>query len=362
MSSSVRTSRTTSSSSGSYSTLMSTTNDSTTTSKTNASSLLEDIGQQQQLLEEQSHKLDKLLRKIEKYEIASIELSHENENFKQKLESLEYANKLNTKKLEELERDTNTHLLKKELELAEFLHAQRDYYERKLSDCQAKLAKNKSVLSDLEASLESIKSELCDVNSHTCEKNDALISEYNESLRQAELNKARLDYLNVNLANLDKHLLERLDQIELLEREFSYLKNSEPNPQVISQQEAADEDTFNEEVDVDYDCLTPPNHQKQRAIKATTDNDSCCSTISNSSCSSSSSDFLAPFLLKRASLQLSESELSASREEQCSAKNNELYLNKEQLQYTLSESDCPNVHFNGLDINSSFEFDDIHYF
>lgn len=207
--------------------------------------LLDDINKQQKMLEEQSFKLDKLLKKIERYEIANIQLSQENESFKAKLENLETVNRMNTKKLNELERETNGNVLKKEVELSEFLKAQRDYYERKLADCKVKLDKKKGLLSDLEVQYEELRANFCflieredseisyddylgmnELDNYIDEAKKKLLvesniyDEFNEAIKQAELNKARFEYLQVGSANLDRYLNEKKGLIEQLEKEY----------------------------------------------------------------------------------------------------------------------------------------------
>jgi hypothetical protein len=197
--------------------------------------LLDDINKQQTMLEEQSFKLDRLLKKIERYEIANIQLSQENESFKAKLDNLETANRMNTKKLSELERETNGNVLKKEVELSEFLKAQRDYYERKLAECKMKLDKRKGLLSDLEAQYEELRACFCYLvdDFDTNELDDCvdeakrkllveshMYEEFNEAIKQAELNKARFEYLRVGSANLDRYLSEKKGLIEQLEKEY----------------------------------------------------------------------------------------------------------------------------------------------
>ena len=243
--------------------------------KTSTSSLLEDIGRQQKVLQDQSSKLDRLLKKIEKYEIAQLELSQKSETFRLKLSQLEHANKVNMAKLMELECDTNENLLHKEIELAEFLQAQREYYERKVNDCKCKLEVNANILEELETSLRSIKEELDSNESHGLHgKHEPFIDEYNDSLKEAELNKARLEYLNVSLMNLDKHLADKLEQINCLEKEFNILKG--------------------EHLDDYY-----RNAESEDKNVKQNDNSSFSSTISDISCSSTSSDFLAPILSEK---------------------------------------------------------------
>jgi hypothetical protein len=287
--------------------------------KTNASSLLENIGHQQKLLQDQASKLEKLLKKIEKYEIVHIELSQENEIFKKKLSQLEHANQINTAKLIELENDTNENLLKKEVELAEFLQAQREYYERKLSNCKFKLESNQKILIDLEISLQAIKDDF----NETKNINDEFIHEYTESLKQAELNKTRLEDLNTSLMSLDQHLLQKLDQIKMLEEEFGMLKEE---PSVMY--EDNDENLVN--------------------------SDSFSSTSSNISCSSSSSDFLAPLF-----------ESKHENRDLCNDSNNSLKNQNINSSNALMFNSCNSEIRNGfkiLDKSSSIEFDHIYYF
>ena len=291
----------------------------TFTFKTNASSLLEDIGHQQKMLQDQASKLENLLKKIEKYEIVHIELSQENEIFRKKLNQLEQANTVNTTKLIELEHDTNENLLKKEMELAEFLQAQREYYERKLNNCKFKLENNQNILNDLEISLQSIKNDF----DTTANINDDFIDDYNESLKQAELNKTRLEYLNMSLINLDQHLLEKLEQIKMLEEEFQELK---------------------EDSNVTFE------HDDEILVNS----DSFSSSNSNISCSSSSSDFLAPLFDTCESPQVFNDE--------------DLVLLKTQNKHLDNELKLKNYNgeirnkFNILDKSSSIQFDHIYYF
>lgn len=94
-------------------------------------SLLTNITTQQSVLEGQSYELDGLLKNIENQEISLLHLNQKNENFKVTLNNLELLNCLNATKLDDLERETNQMNLLKEIELNDFLRAQRDYYERR---------------------------------------------------------------------------------------------------------------------------------------------------------------------------------------------------------------------------------------
>lgn len=93
--------------------------------------LLSNINIQQTILEDQSNDLDVLLKNIENYEISMLHLNQQNESLKVTLNNLELLNCLNSTKLNEMERETSEMNLLKEIEMNDFLCAQRDFFERR---------------------------------------------------------------------------------------------------------------------------------------------------------------------------------------------------------------------------------------
>ncbi len=93
--------------------------------------LLDNIKAQQTTLECQSVELADLLKNIERYEITMMHINQRNESVKVTLNNLELLNCINSSKLSEMEKENNQMKLLKEMELNDFLCAQRDYYERR---------------------------------------------------------------------------------------------------------------------------------------------------------------------------------------------------------------------------------------
>ena len=179
-------------------------------------------------LEEQSVKLDDLFKIIESYEIANLHLSKENETFKTKLSNLEAINTINANKLTELERETNEESLNKEIEMNEYLCAQRTYYERKLNELQISIDNKKQEALSLTNQLNQLNKELEEEQQQQQQKQELVSNDLLESVKQSELNTARLDYLQQSSNNIDYCLQEKYKLIEFLESEFVVNETSPP--------------------------------------------------------------------------------------------------------------------------------------
>ena len=160
-------------------------------------SLLTNITRQQSTLEEQSMQLDNLLKSIENHEIATLLMNQKNENLKVSLNNLELLNCLNATKLEDLERHTNEMNLLREIELNEFLCAQRNFYERKISEISLNTDHKLNELIELKQQLDML-DKLPDKSPEDTDSiKIEILRELEEALKQYELNTARLDYLQV---------------------------------------------------------------------------------------------------------------------------------------------------------------------
>lgn len=207
------------------------------------SKLLRNINVQQVVLEEQSKKLKNLLQDIEKYEITNLNLNA-NEIFKRKLLILDLKHKLNKKKLDKLEnQEENSDLvLNKEIELNQFLLAQQGYYRRKLN-------MSKYNLESIENEYEKLKSEYnslidclpeqSEVESEASLEEESMLVDCKESVKQFEINKAKLNYLEFGTSNLEKNIDMKKSIIQKLENEYKNLLTCETNINNIPEQDEA---------------------------------------------------------------------------------------------------------------------------
>ena len=262
-----------------------------------ANGLLNEINRQQSLLQLQSKKMNKLLKRIEKYELAKMKSSQTSPTGKEsylmnnkknlKLSNLELINNLNLKTLRELERDTNESILNKEIELNQYLLAQQDYYKRKLNDLNANLNNKFEFISQLENEYDKLKNKLSynschnlastttsssisssssnsssatfnlpikttvtnhdDTTSSDADENlsshnqanftnrklkkrkRSLMEELEKSVKNFELNKAKIDYLDTKWNSLENSLQNKRCLIEMLEIELNNLTSNNKN-------------------------------------------------------------------------------------------------------------------------------------
>lgn len=265
------------------------------------------ITYQQHLLNEQSAKLDDLLIGIKRQELENTNLKsmsrlnlNETDFLKKKLFHLELKHKLNERKLAKLEKreEDGDVTLDKEKELSEFLRAQLDYYRRKLKNSKLKIE-------FLERQYEQLKTEYEHLNdsiqfTDSCastlstpslssilnEDDDQTEARLNESLKKHEQNKARLNYLETILANVDKCVSNKLDIIENLEKQLQELsENDAKTAESTLSDEESDQNLTNERA--------APLNSSVSSLSTSSDSDltSICSnnlkntTTSNGHCS-----------------------------------------------------------------------------